>query len=249
MAVLPHEGTYSVMYGALTVSVGAGYRRGYLARPDQAGQFPTVVLMPDLDGLGAHEKHIARRLARHGLAVVVVDPYTTEPADRRSALVAYNALSDSEAMRTIDETYDYLRSEDIPWAATSSLGVLGLDVGGRFALIHAAHRPWVGAAAVVSTPIAGDEERRFQVADVLRHISAPVLALYGGEDDLIDSETVDEAQERNTTGQWLLYEGAGHAFMDEASDDYHEDSTEDALARLTDFFTANLPRKAEVNLG
>jgi carboxymethylenebutenolidase len=237
------------MYGPLTVSVGAGYRRGYLARPDQAGRFPTVILMPDLDGLGAHEKHIARRLARHGLAVVVVDPYTTEPADRRSALVAYSALPDSEAMRTIDETYDYLRSEDIAWANTSSLGVLGMDVGGRFALIHAAHRPWVGAAAAVSTPIAGDEDRRFQVADVLKHIAVPVLALYGAEDDLIDIETIDEAQSRNVTGQWLLYEGAHHAFMDEESDDYHEPSTEDALTRLTEFFTANLPKKAEVNLG
>jgi carboxymethylenebutenolidase len=249
VAVLPHEGTYSVMYGPLTVSVGAGYRRGYLARPDQAGQFPTVVLMPDLDGLGAHEKHIARRLARHGLAVVVVDPYPTEPSDRRSALIAYNGLPDAEAMRTIDETYDYLRSEDIEWAQTSRLGVLGLDVGGRFALIHAAHRPWIGAAAVVSTPIAGDEDRQFQVADVLKHIAVPVLGLYGAEDDLIDVETVDEAQDRNVTGQWLLYDEARHAFMDEASDDYHEPSTEDALTRLVEFFTANLPKKAEVNLG
>lgn len=249
MAVLPHEGTYSVMYGSLTVSVGAGYRRGYLARPDQAGRFPTVILLPDLDGLGTHEKHIALRLARHGLAVVAVDLYTTEPADRRSALVEYNALTDSEAIRTIDETYDYLRSEDIDWANTSSLGVLGLDVGGRFALLHAAHRPWVGAAAAVSTPIAGDEDRRFQVADILKHIAVPVLALYGDEDDLIDIETVDEAQSRNVTGQWLLYEGARHAFTDEASDEYHEPSTEDALTRLTDFFIANLPKKAEVNLG
>ncbi len=67
MAVLPHEGTYAVMYGPLSVSVGAGYRRGYLARPDQAGRFPTVILSPDLDGLGAHEKHVARRLARRGV--------------------------------------------------------------------------------------------------------------------------------------------------------------------------------------
>ena len=32
VAVLPHEGTYSIMYGPFGVPVGAGYRPGYLAR-------------------------------------------------------------------------------------------------------------------------------------------------------------------------------------------------------------------------
>ena len=249
MAVLPHEGTYSVMYAPLPVSVGAGYRRGYLARPDQAGRFPTVILTPDLDGLGAHEKHIARRLARRGLAVLVVDPYPTAPSNRDEALAAYHALTDGDALRTIDETYDYLRSDDIDWAQTERLGLLGLDVGGRFSLIGAAHRSWVGSAAVVSTPLTGDEERQFQAADIIRHIAVPVLGLYGMDDDLVDAESVDEAQERNVTGQWLLYEGAGHAFLDEVGDDYHEASSEDALARLTEFFTTHLPKKAETNLG
>lgn len=209
MAVLPHEGTYSVMYAPLPVSVGAGYRRGYLARPDQAGQFPTVILTPDLDGLGAHEKHVARRLARRGLAVLVVDPYPIAPSNREEALAAYHDLTDGDALRTIDETHDYLRSGDIDWAQTERLGLLGLDVGGRFSLIGAAHRSWVGAAAAVSTPLTGDEDRQFQVADILRHIAVPVLGLYGMEDDLVDAESVDEAQDRNVTGQWLLYESAG----------------------------------------
>ncbi|MFP5330981.1 MAG: dienelactone hydrolase family protein [Acidimicrobiia bacterium] len=249
MAVLPHEGTYSVMYGPLAVSVGAGYRRGYLARPDQAGRFPTVVLLPDLDGLGAHEKHVARRLARRGVAVLVVDPYIDAPADRTEALAAYHALTDGDALRTIDETYDYLRSEDIDWAQTERIGLLGLDVGGRFALIGAAHRSWVGGAAVVSTPLTGDEERQFQVGEILKHIAVPVLGLYGMQDDLVDTESVDEAQNRNVTGQWLLYEGAAHAFLDEVGDEYHEASSEDALARLVDFFTTHLPKKSETNLG
>jgi len=249
VAVLPHEGTYSVMYGPLAVSVGAGYRRGYLARPDQAGRFPTVVLTPDLDGLDAHEKHVARRLARRGIAVLVVDLYPNAPPDRPAALEAYQGLSDREAMRTIDETFDYLRSDDIHWAQTARVGLLGLDVGGRFSLIDAAHRKWVGAAAVVSTPLTGDEDRQFQVAEIIRHIGIPVLGLYGADDVLVDRESVDEAQSRNVTGQWLLYEGAAHAFLDESDVEYHEASSEDALARLADFFTAHLPAKTEVDLG
>lgn len=249
MATLPHEGTHSVMYGNLAVSVGSGYRRGYLARPDQAGRFPTVILTPDLDGIGSHEKHVARRLARHGVAVLVVDLYLDPPGDRAEALAAYNAISDNQAMRTIDEAYDYLRSDDIPWARTERVGLLGLDVGGRFSLIDAAHRPWVGAAAVVGTPLTGDESRTFPVADVLAHLPVPVLGLYGADDELIDRETVDEAQNRNVTGQWLLYEGAGHAFLDEVGPDFDEASSEDAIARLVEFFTTNLPAADVLALG
>ncbi|MDX1448025.1 MAG: dienelactone hydrolase family protein [Acidimicrobiia bacterium] len=249
VAVLPHEGTYPVMYAPLPVSVGAGYRRGYLARPDQAGRFPTVILTPDLDGLGPHEKHVARRLARRGVAVLVVDPYVDAPSDREAALTAYHALADAEALRTIDETYDYLRSEDIDWAQTDRFGLLGLDVGGRFSLIAAAHRRWVGAAAVVSTPLTGDEERQYQVADLLRHIPVPVLGLYGMEDELVHPDSVDEAQNRNATGQWLLYENVGHGFLDEVGPEYDEAATEDAIARMVDFFTLHLPQKQETNLG
>lgn len=246
VAVLPHEGTYSVMYGNLPVPVGSGYRRGYLARPDQAGRFPVVVICPDINGVSAHEKTVARRLARNGIAALAIDFYAEQPADEDAALASYHALSDAEALRTVGEVYDYLRSEDIDWAQTERVGVLGLDVGGRFALIAGAHRAWVGAAAVVYAPLTGDEERRFPVADMLDHLPVPVLGLYGADDELIATETVDEAQNRNQAGTWLLYEGAGHGFLDEVGPGYDVSATEDAIARLVEFFGRSLP-EAEID--
>lgn len=249
MAVLPHEGTYSVMYGNLPVSVGSGYRRGYLARPDKAGRFPVVIMAPDINGVSAHEKTVARRLARRGIAAIVVDFYRDVPADADAALAAYHDLTDNEAVRTLDEVHQYLQSDDIEWALTSKVGLLGLDVGGRFALIETAHRPWVGATAVCYTPLTGDEDRRYPVADMLEHLPVPVLGLYGAEDDLIAPETVDEAQARNVTGTWLLYAGAGHGFLDEVGDGYDVAASEDALARLGEFFLTNLPKADEAELG
>jgi carboxymethylenebutenolidase len=249
MATLPHEGTHSVMYGDLTVSVGSGYRNGYLARPDQAGRWPIVVIAPDLDGLGAHEKYVARRLARKGLAVLAVELYPDTPGDSDAGLVAYNSLSDAQALRVLDETHEYLSSDDITWAHTDRIGILGLDVGGRFALITAAHRPWVGASAVAYTPLTGDEDRAFPVADMLGHLATPLLGLYGADDDLIDPETVDEAQARNTGGQWLLYESVGHGFLDEVGPNFDAASFEDAIVRLSRFFTEHLPRAEIIDLG
>jgi dienelactone hydrolase len=155
-----------------------------------------VILTPDLDGLGAHEKHVARRLARRGVAVLVVDSTRRHPpiAGRRCRLPR---LSDGEAVRTIDETYDYLRSDDIDWAQTDRVGLLGLDVGGRFSLIGAAHRNWVGAAAVVSTPLTGDEDRHVPGGrHPPPHRRAGARFVWGRR-RLVDAETVDEAQNRN----------------------------------------------------
>jgi carboxymethylenebutenolidase len=248
MAVLPHEGSYSVMYGALAVPIGSSYRAGYLARPDRAGRFPTVILVADLDGPTSHEKGLARRLARAGIALLVVDVFdrTVSSGD---ALADYHRFDDAEAMRVLDEASDFLASEDIDWAHADRLGLLGLDVAGRFALAQAAHRPGIASVAVVETPLTGDEERRFPVADMLAHLAVPTLGLYGADDELIAPETVDEAQRRNTTGTWLLYAGAGHGFLDATAPGYEQASAEDAIARLASFFLANLPAAAEIRLG
>lgn len=235
------------MYTSLPVPVGSGYRSGYLARPDKAGRFPVVILVPDYDGLTAHEKALARRLARRGIAVVAVDLYATDRAG--DPLETYHSLDDAEAIRVLDETQEWLASDDIHWAHPTRVGLLGLEVGGRFTVIQAAHRPWVASAAVAYTPLTGDEQRRHQIADMLDHIGQPLLGIYAAEDELIAAESVDEAQSRNASGSWLLYEGVGHGFLDESDPNYDQASAEDAILRLVEFFAATLPGPEEEELG
>ncbi|HKX76351.1 MAG TPA: dienelactone hydrolase family protein [Acidimicrobiia bacterium] len=244
MAVLPHEGKYSIMYGSQAVPVGSAYRHGYLARPDEAGRFPTVVLLPGSDGMDGFTKHFARRLGRSGLACLVVDLYGgDDPLD------AYHARTDKEVLIDIDETFEFLQSDDVFWALGSRVGLLGLDLGGRYALIAGAHRPWVGALALISAPLTGDEDRDYQVADLLNALPGSVLGLYGAADDLIAPETVDEAQNRNQSGTWLLYDGAGHWFYDDDHADYLPAAGEDAFVRVRDFFLRYLPPAETEDVG
>lgn len=247
MAVLPHEGTFSIMYGSQTIPVGAGYRPGYFSRPDEAGRFPVVVLVPGLSGLGSAEKSICRKLARNGLAVVAVEIFSGTDAD--AALEAYHHTSDRDVLLTLQETVEYLQSDDLFWALPERVGLLGFDVGGRPAFVASARQPWVGAIAVVSTPLTGDEEREHQVADFLGSLPVAVLGLYGEDDPLIANETVDEAQARNEHGVWLLYEGAAHSFWDDESDDYDPSAMVDLEARLIEFFRATLPAAIIEDLG
>ncbi len=245
MAVLPHEGKYTILYGTQAVPVGSGYRRGYLARPDSAGRYPTILLLPASDGLNGLSKNLARRFARVGLACLILDIYPGGD----DPLTNYQARTDKEIMADLDEAFEFLQSDDVSWPLGQSLGLLGLDLGGRYSLIAGAYRAWVGAAGVVATPLTGDEDRDFQVADLLSTLAVPVLGLYGGADLLIATETVDEAQNRNPAGTWLLYEGASHRFYDDDHPDYDAGAAEDAFVRLSDFYRRHLPRAIEEDLG
>lgn len=245
LAVLAHEGTYPIMYGPIPLPIGTAHRTAYLARPDEAGTFPVVIVIPDLGGMDSFEKDLCRRLARSGLAAIAIDLYRADD----EPLVAYNELTDSRAITDLEETYEFIMSDDVAWNAGNRVGLLGVDVGGRFAIIQAARSTWVGSIALAYTPLTGDEGRDNPVANFIDHLPVPVLALYGADDDLIASASVDEAQNRNHHGQWLLYEDTGHGFLDPTSDGYNQAAADDAIARLIAFFQATLPDAEIEDLG
>ena len=182
MAVLAHEGTYPIMYGSYPVPVGSGYRPGYLSRPDRAGRFPVIVIVPDVDGLSSFEKDMCRAFARRGIAALTLDMYRNRSGD---PIYDYQSLSDRRALTDLDEVHHFLASDDVNWTSADAVGLMGLDVGGRFAIAMAATRPWVRSLAVCYTPLTGDEDREIQVADPLAPLPVPVLSMYGADSELV----------------------------------------------------------------
>lgn len=245
MAVLAHEGTFPILYGSWPIPVGAHHRSGYIARPDEAGQFPVVFVIQDINGMNSFEKDLCRRLARRGFAAVTLDLYR----EGEESLESYNSLSDARALADLDELHEFIVSDDVDWNVSERVGILGTDVGGRFGLVAAATREWVKSLVLAYTPLTGDEDRDEQVAGYLDHLPVPVLGLYGADDELIATETVDEAQRRNEHGQWLLYAGAGHGFLDVDHEGFEQASADDAFERLTAFFEATLDRRVVEDLG
>jgi len=245
LAVLSHEGTYPIMYGSWPIPVGSAHRTGYISRPDESGRFPIVFVLPGLEGMGSLEKDLCRRLAREGFAALSIDMYgaTGDPLER------YNALDDERALSVLDELFQFVVSDDVEWNVEDAVGILGTDLGGRFGLIKAATRDWVRSLAVCYTPLTGDEDRAHQVAMYLDHLPVPVLGLYGARDELIDIATVDEAQRRNDHGQWLLYDEAGHGFLDIEGAGFDQSAADDAFARLLAFFKATLASPMIEKLG
>lgn len=214
MSVLAHEGTYPILYGSYRVPVGSGHLPGYLARPDQAGRFPTVLVLPE-SRLTSHHKDLSRRLARHGLATVAIDL----PGTPANAVVA------------VDEAYEFVMINE--WAIEAHLGVLGLGSGGRPGLVFAADQPAVRALALVSTPLGDDGP----VAMSLPRLAVPVLGIYGAGEP--GGSGVDDG--RIQTGAFIVYQGVSAGFMDDGGAHYDAAACADAYRRLIAFFNQHLP--------
>jgi len=101
------------------------------ARPDglpRAG----VVLHPDVGGLRPLFTDLARRLATHGLAVWVVEPFAAQPAvlsaGVEARLGAIRDLDDGRQLAILSAAADRLVVED----DVARVGVLGFCMGGHY---------------------------------------------------------------------------------------------------------------------
>ena len=245
MAVLAHEGVVEILYRDFPMPTGARFTAGYLARPDRVGRYPVTVMLPPLAGIRPWVKDAARRLARNGYAVLVCDltrgRHPGPDSSPESRFAAYREVGARQARADIDDAVAFARNDTAEWAAPGPIGLIGWDVGGRFAISYAAHRPQqVAALCVAYAPLGDDPTRDLLLGESLRMLPMAVLGLYGSEDELIPAGEVDQAQEMNRHGQWILYQGAGRDFLDDDSAGYHGGAAGDAWARILSLLGANL---------
>ena len=79
----------------------------------------------------------------------------------------------------------------------------------------------------------------------LENIEAPVLGLYGGDDNRVNSTIPDAEREMKRLGKWYevnIYEGAGHAFLRRQSgqEGANMQAANKAWQRTVEFFRENL---------
>ncbi|NNC91725.1 MAG: hypothetical protein HKN80_04475 [Acidimicrobiia bacterium] len=219
MALLKGEGTHQVLYGSADIFSGLRHNLGYLARPDHAGSFPTVILLHGSGGITSSVKSFARRLARHGLAVV--GPDLLRGVSRRlSPPYPATARIVADAANTLQWT----ASPDTPWVRPGPIGVVALDRAASAALEFVSTDDVAGLALV--SPVL----ERAPATDVA------VIGFYGKDDELVGPEDRAAALEALGHGEWVLYGGAGHGLVDESADDYRWDVAEDVADRIVAFF-------------
>jgi carboxymethylenebutenolidase len=199
--------TEGAMQSSVSFSTPAGQANGYLVRPgsNKVG----VVVLQEWWGLVPHIKDVASRFASAGFVALAPDLYhgkSTVDAEEASHLM--KGLDWGLAAQEIAAAVSHLRTQE----GCSRVAVVGFCMGGALTVI-AASQPGVDAyAAFYGFPPAG--------AANLDGVSSPGLLFFGEKETFFsipDAKAFAEKQAaRGIATEAIVYEGAGHAFFNDA---------------------------------
>ena len=228
----------------------------YVARPEGEGPFPVVIVVSEIFGVHAYIADICRRLAKEGYAAIapaffvrVEDPAPLSDMGRIREIVV--AAKYEQVMGDVSATLDWAASQT--WAKAGKVGITGYCWGGkvvwqacaRFAQIDAGVA-WYGqlAPSATATPEQIAAGSPWPV-DLAKDLKAPVLGLYGGQDQGIPLTAVAAMQAAlaaagKTDSTIQVYPDAQHGFHADYRASYNAADAADGWRRLSALFEARL---------
>jgi carboxymethylenebutenolidase len=231
--------------GEVKIPVKDGEIPGYRARPAKGSGFPVVLVVQEIFGVHEHIRDLCRRLAQKGYLAVAPELYARQGD--------VSKLSDIDDIRKIvSKVPDAQVFSDLDaaaaWAASSEngnaskLAITGFCWGGRIVWLYAAHNPKLKAGAawygrITSPP---DELHPKNPLDVAGSIKVPVIGLYGGQDQGIPLDTVEQMRAAlkaaGNPSEIIVYPDAPHAFNADYRPSYRKADAENAWGRMLDWF-------------
>jgi carboxymethylenebutenolidase len=218
-------------------STTLGNTPGYLATPTGSGPWPALIVIQEWWGLDAQTKSIADRFAAAGYLAFAPDVYHGELAQLGDGDTAMKLVQKygPGAATDLQSTFDALKSHP---NCTGKVGSVGFCFGGRMSLVLGVTRP----VDAVCTFYGGGMQ---QVFDQLGNLKAPVLGLFGDQDQSIPAGTIEEfdkvLDKVGVQHEIIVYPNSGHAFFrDSDPNAYRPVAAKDAWERVTKFFQKNL---------
>lgn len=239
--------TQGLVAGTVTVAGADGTPIPvYEAYPDQAGEFPVVLVVSAIRGVDDHIKDVTRRFGKEGYYAVAPELFSREGGlaqvtDMQKVMsVAFNAPL-KRLVGDLRAGAEYARKQ--PAARADRFGVTGFCWGGQIALTFpASYKDTKAAVAWYGPPARAQKDDPKPVAplDVAAEIPCPVLLLYGGADQSIPLADVDKLEAAlKAAGRPVekhIYPNAGHAFNSDDRPSYHPESAKDAWGKCLGFF-------------
>ena len=244
--------TQGLSAGMVNIRTGDGRQMpAYYARPAQGSKFATVIVVQEIFGVHEYIKDTCRRLAKIGYLAVAPEYYFRQgnpaaapdiPTIQRDIVAR---VPDAQVMADTDAA--------VAWAGgpvgrgeTSRLGITGFCWGGRIVWLYAAHNQNLRAGVAwygVLTGPTNEMRTSHPLAQVAR-INAPILGLYGGADQGIPNDTVDQMRAALRAGgkpsEIVTYPDMPHAFHADYRPSYREAAARDGWRRLEVWFSRNL---------
>lgn len=207
---------------------------GYFVRPEDAGNYPGVVMIHENRGLRPEIKDTAENLAREGYMVLAVDLYKGNVLETQDEAREYSPNFDQqEGIENLQAAAAFLREQ-----GATKLASLGWCFGGRQSVELSTSGETLDATVVyygggMATSV-----------EELEPINWPVLGVFGDQDSAIPVETVREFETSLNTlsveNEIHIYQGVGHAFANPSGQNYAPDETMDAWNKTLNFLNRHL---------
>jgi carboxymethylenebutenolidase len=210
---------------------------GYLARPAAEGEYPAVVVIHEWWGLNENIEQMAEILAGHGYVVFAVDLYDGEVASNSSEAARLSGRvreNPDVAVSKMSRAVAGLRDRT---DTTDRVASLGWCFGGGQSLQLSLSDADLNATVVYYGTLTTDES-------TLRRVDAPVLGVFGSEDEVVGIENVREFDrtlgDLGVEHEIYVYEGAAHAFANPSGERFRPNDTRDAWSKTLRFLDEHL---------
>jgi len=213
---------------------GYGTVKGYLARPNNTGKVPAVIVIHENRGLNPYIEDVARRLAVAGYMAFAPDELSSlggYPGDEEKAAQMFGQLDRGKMFEDFLAAAKWLKARP---DSTGKLGAVGFCFGGGIVnRLAVAMGPDLNAAVPFypfgQTPSAEDALK----------IKAPINAQYAEQDprntDLWPA--FDKAlTDAKVPHEGHIYKGTYHGFHNDTTPRYDEAGAKEAWQRALDWF-------------
>ena len=238
--------------GEVKIHVADGEIPAYRAMPAKGKKFPVALVVQEIFGVHEHIKDVCRRFAKLGYMAIAPALYARQGdvsgLAMEDVMKVVARVPDSQVMSDLDSTVAYARSTGR--ADAKRVGITGFCWGGRIVWLYSAHSreldagvAWYGRLVASPTAKPNPLTPR-QPVDVVDELHAPVLGLYGGKDQGIPQETVEQMRaalkksksKAARASEINVYPNAGHGFHADYRPSYDKEAATDGWRRLQAWF-------------
>ena len=239
-------GAEGLTAGEVKIPVADGEIPAYRAMPATGGAFPVVLVVQEIFGVHEHIKDVCRRFAKEGYCAIAPELYARQGdvsklTDYREIFAqVVSKVPDAQVMSDLDAA--------VAWAAKTNIGdparvaVTGFCWGGRITWLYAAHNPRLKAGVAWYGRLTGQatELQPKYPLDVAAELEAPVLGLYGGQDQGIPLADVDRMRAAlaaaKQPSEIVVFPEAPHGFHADYRPSFRADAAKDAWRQCLAWF-------------
>jgi carboxymethylenebutenolidase len=244
--------THNLRADTITIKGHGGDEiEAYLAVPTDVEQGGSIVVIHHMPGYDEATKEMTRKFAANGYAALMPNLYHRDapgasPDDAAATARSNGGVPDERLVGDVAGAVAHLKS--LP-ASNGKVASIGYCSGGRQSFLAGCRLALDGVidcygAFVVVDPPAEFPLKVKAIVGEAEHLSAPLLGLFGADDQFPSPEQNDQLAEALTAAgkefTFRTFDGAGHAFFNVDRPSYRPESAVEGWSDIFNFLARTL---------